>query len=84
MARGQVENQVGVLRQRFFVPRPMFKSYTELNAWLEDRCIAYAKANRHPDFPDKTNWEVFEAERPSLVPYVGPFDPCPAGDAAHR
>jgi transposase len=28
----------------------------------------------HPDMPDKTIWEVFEAERPSLVPYVGPFD----------
>jgi hypothetical protein len=41
---------------------------------LEDRCIAYAKANRHPDIPDRTIWEVFEEERSSLVPYVGPFD----------
>ena len=29
--KGQVENQVGVLRRRFFVPRPKFKSYAELN-----------------------------------------------------
>ena len=72
--KGQVENQVGVLRRRFFVPRPKFRSYAELNAWLEDRCVAYAKANRHPDIPDKTIWEVFEEERPSLVPYIGPFD----------
>jgi transposase len=72
--KGQVENQVGVLRRRFFVPRPKFKSFAELNAWLGDRCIAYAKANRHPDIPDKTIWEVFEEERSSLVPYVGPFD----------
>jgi hypothetical protein len=63
-----------VLRRRFFVPRPKFKSFAELNAWLGDRCIAYAKANRHPDIPDKTIWEVFEEERSSLVPYVGPFD----------
>ncbi len=70
--KGQVENQVGVLRRRFFVPRPKFKSFAELNAWLGDRCIAYAKANRHPDIPDKTIWEVFEEERSSLVPYVGP------------
>ncbi len=35
---------------------------------------AYAKANKHPDVPDKTIWEVFEEERPNLVPYVGPFD----------
>jgi len=72
--KGQVENQVGVLRRRVFVPRPKFRSYAELNAWLEDRCIAHAKANKHPDVPDKTIWEMFEEERPSLVPYVGPFD----------
>lgn len=29
--KGQVENQVGVVRRRFFVPRPKFKSYAELN-----------------------------------------------------
>jgi len=72
--KGQVENQVGVLRRRFFVPRPKFKSYAELNAWLADRCLAYAKANKHPDRRDKTIYEVFAEERPSLVPYVGPFD----------
>jgi len=72
--KGQVENQVGVLRRRFFVPRPKLGSDAELNAWLEDRCIAHARANRHPDIPDKTIWEVFEAERSSLVPYVGPID----------
>ena len=78
--KGQVENQVGVLRRRFFVPRPKFKSYAELNAWLEDRCVAHAKANRHPDIPDQTIWEVFEEERPSLVPYVAPFDGFHAGE----
>jgi hypothetical protein len=31
-------------------------------------------ASRTPRSADKTVWEVFEAERPSLVPYVGPFD----------
>jgi hypothetical protein len=72
--KGQVENQVGVIRRRLFVPRPRFKSYAELNAWLEDRCVAWAKAHPHPELPGQTVWEVFEAERPSLVPYVGPFD----------
>ena len=47
---------------------------------LEDRCIAHAKANKHPDVPDKTIWEMFEEERPSLVPYVGPFDGFHAGE----
>ncbi len=68
--KGQVENQVGVLRRRFFVPRPRFKSFAELNAWLADRCLVYAKANKHPDIPGKTVWEVFEEEQPSLIPYV--------------
>lgn len=72
--KGQVKNQVGVMRRRFFVPRPNFKSYAELNAWLEDRCQAYAQANTYPEMRERTIWEVFEEERPSLVPYVGPFD----------
>ncbi len=41
--KGQVENQVGVVRQRFFSPRVRAKSYEELNAWLMDRCIAHAR-----------------------------------------
>jgi hypothetical protein len=72
--KGQVENQVGVVRQRFFSPRVRVKSCAELNAWLLDRCVAWAKANRHPELRDRTIWEMFEAERPSLVPYRGPFD----------
>lgn len=74
MARGQVENQVGVVRQRFFSPRVRARSYEELNAWLMDRCVAYARAQAHPEIRDQTIWETFELERPSLVPYRGPFD----------
>lgn len=72
--KGQVENQVGLVRERFFTPRLRFRSYDELNAWLLDKTIAYARAHRHPEFRDRTIWEVFEAERPSLVPYTGAFD----------
>jgi len=72
--KGQVENQVGLVRERFFTPRLRVKSYDELNAWLMDQCIAYAKAHRHPELRDRTIWEVFEAERPSFVPYAGRFD----------
>lgn len=72
--KGQVENQVGLVRERFFTPRLRFKNYDELNAWLLDKTIAYARAHRHPEFRDRTVWEAFELERPSLVPFVGPFD----------
>jgi transposase len=72
--KGQVENQVGLVRERFFTPRLWVRSYDELNAWLLDRCIAYAKAHSHPERPDRTIWEVFEEERPKLVAYRGRFD----------
>jgi transposase len=72
--KGQVENQVGLVRERFFTPRVRVKNYDELNAWLLDQCIAYAKAHRHPEQCQQTIWEAFEAERPSLVRYAGRFD----------
>ena len=75
--KGQVENQVGLVRERFFTPRLRFKSYDELNAWLTDRCIAYAKAHHHPELTEQTIWDVFETERPQLVPYAGRFDGYP-------
>jgi transposase len=72
--KGQVENQVGLIRERFFAPRLRVKSYDELNAWLVDKCVEYAKAHPHPERPDRTVWEAFEEERPQLVPYRGRFD----------
>ena len=38
--KGQVENQVGLVRERFFTPRLRLKSYDEMNAWLLDKCLA--------------------------------------------
>jgi hypothetical protein len=72
--KGQVENQVGLIRERFFTPKPRVKSFEELNDWLLDRCVAYAKAHKHPEFKDQTIWQVFEAERASLVAVPGRFD----------
>jgi transposase len=72
--KGQVENQVGLVRERFFTPRLRVKSFEELNTWLVEQCIKYARAHRHPELRDRTIWEQFEAERPSLVPYAGKFD----------
>ena len=72
--KGQVENQVGLVRERFFTPRLRMKNYEEMNAWLLDQCVAHAKAHHHPEQRDRTIWEMFEAERPSLVRYGGRFD----------
>jgi transposase len=72
--KGQVENQVGTIRERWFTPRLRFAGYAELNAWLLDRCVAFAKCQPHPDQPEHTIFEMFEAERQSLIPYRTPFD----------
>ncbi len=72
--KGQVENQVGLVRERFFTPRVRVKSYGELNAWLVDKCVVWAKAHAHAEQNEKTIWEVFEEERPRLVRYRGCFD----------
>lgn len=73
--KGQVENQVGLVRERFFTPRLRFKSYGEMNAWLEDRCVAWAKRAAHPELKDRTVWDVFEAaDRPALIACRGRFD----------
>lgn len=72
--KGQVENQVGLVRERLFTPRIRVKSYDELNALLLDGVIAYAKAHPHPEERERSVWERFEAERAALVPYAGRFD----------
>jgi transposase len=72
--KGQVENQVGNLRDHLFRPKPRVKSLAELNGWLEGQCVAYAKRTKHPEFKDRAIWEVFQEERPSLMELRGPFD----------
>jgi transposase len=72
--KGQVENQVGLVRERFFTPRLRVKNYEDLNALLADKCVAWAKTHAHPERPDTSVWAAFEEERPHLVPYRGKFD----------
>lgn len=72
--KGQVENQVGTVRERLFKPRLKFATLVELNHWLADQCLAWAKANRHPEFTERTVWEVWQEERAALIACPGPFD----------
>jgi hypothetical protein len=39
----------------------------------EDQCIAYAQRTQHPEFKDRTIWEVFQEERTSLMELRGPL-----------
>jgi transposase len=80
--KGQVENQVGLVRERFFTPILRVKSLEELNGLLLDKSIAYAKAHKHPEITDQTIWQMFEAERPHLVASAGCFNGFHASTAA--
>lgn len=72
--KGQVENQVGFLRQRLFVPRRKFADLEELNRYLADQCRTLAAGHKHPEFPEKTVADVFAEERKHLLTVRVPFD----------
>ena len=74
--KGQVENQVNTSRERLFTPRLRFPDYAGLNDWLETRCLEWARETGHPEMEGRTVWQAFEAERPTLLPYAGPFGAC--------
>lgn len=72
--KGQVENQVKIVRQRFFLARPELKDFAGPNGLLLIRCMGWAKTHRHPTICEKTIWEVFEEKRPHLIKLQLPFD----------
>jgi len=72
--KGQVENQVGVVRRRFFTPRLKVKDFEELNIRLQEHCLSWAKTQKHPQLSDRNVWEVYEAERPYLMKLQPRFD----------
>jgi transposase InsO family protein len=47
---------------RTITPRLRFKNYDELNAWLLDKCLSWAKAHPHPERPEQTIWDNAKAE----------------------
>lgn len=72
--KGQVENQVGLVRKRFFATRRKFADLAELNQWLRDQCMAYAAGHKHPDSPLLTINDAFKEERRHLLTVTVPFD----------
>ena len=72
--KGQVENQVKAVRQRVFTPRLRFAYLEELNTHLQEEMLLEARNQRHPEFSDKSVWQVFEEERPYLRHQSETFD----------
>jgi transposase len=75
--KGQIENQVGHVRENIFTPRLRCADLAELNALLARRCVQMAQSTTHPEQRERTRWEVFEAcERAVLVPLAAQFEGC--------
>ena len=73
--KGQVENQVGHVREQVFTPRLKCADLAELNALLARRCVEIAQRITHPEQRERTRWAVFEAEeRPALLGLPTPYD----------
>jgi transposase len=73
--KGQVENQVGLARRRFFCGRRHFQDLAELNDYLRSECLGWARTQPHPEDSTRTIWEVYEQEeRPRLTQLDLAFD----------
>jgi len=71
--KGQVENQVGNVREWLFTPTPHFDSFAELNAWLAQRCQELAR-RAHPEQASRTIAECFAEEQDFLIPVTARFE----------
>lgn len=71
--KGQVENQVGNIREWLFTPKPKFKDFTELNEWLAMRCSELA-GRSHPVYSSRTIADCFAEEQAVLMPIKAIFD----------
>ncbi|WP_244073005.1 hypothetical protein [Nitrosomonas sp. PY1] len=70
--KGQIENQVGNVREWLFTPRVKFETLDDLNRWLEKRCQELSN-RKHPDFSSQTIAECFQQEQPFLRQITTPF-----------
>jgi transposase len=71
--KGQVENQVGNIREWLFSPRPRFEDIRALNAWLVEQCERLGR-RPHPSEPARSIGALFNEEQPHLRPFDRPFD----------
>lgn len=71
--KGQVENQVGNIREWLFTPRPRFADFATLNHWLQEQCGRLG-SRPHPSEPSRSIGAVFSDEQTHLRPFDRPFD----------
>ncbi len=71
--KGQVEKNVRDARHRLWQVVPPFPSLPDLNAWLEERCVALWHEIEHGKLAG-TVADVWAEERAALMPVPRPFD----------
>lgn len=71
--KGQVENQVGNVREWLFTPTPKFNDFAALNTWLTQGCRELA-CRPHPEQTSRTITDCFTEEQPLLMPIKAVFD----------
>ena len=71
--KGQVENQVGNIREWLFTPLARFADFEALNEWLAMRCRELAQ-RKHPATPDRSIADCFADEQPVLRQITATFD----------
>jgi transposase len=71
--KGQVENQVGNIREWLFTPMARFDDFAALNVWLATRCDELAE-RLHPEQSSRTIADCFSEEQPRLMPVKAYFD----------
>ncbi len=70
---GQVENQVGNIREWLFTPLARFADFAALNEWLAMRCRELAE-RKHPVTPDRSIAACFIQDQLALRPITAVFD----------
>ena len=71
--KGQVENQVGNIREWLFTPLARFADFEALNMWLAMRCQELAQ-RKHPTTPDQSIAACFAKEQPALRQITATFE----------
>lgn len=72
--KGQVEKQVRDARHLLWQKAPAFRSLTELNHWLLQRCLALWQELPHPQDKRRTLHQYWQAERDTLMAVPAAFD----------
>lgn len=72
--KGQIEKNVQDARHRIWQAAPAFDSLTDVNAWLESRCLELWRELPHPEQSGRTLYNVWSDELPLLMRVPRSFD----------